>query len=219
MNNISVVWVYASQFAAANEIELSINYAKKNFPAKNYLICGDAVPGVDHILTPDPAKGVYGKWIDSIIKLRNIIDDSRVADDFLWLYDDTFILEPTDIPSPAYWGKLETTRPTSTWGSVKNLTIQLLPPNPKNFSTHYPMIYNKEKLTRILDDIGSKPMLIESVYGNLCGNTPIPVPDWFKYIRTPLPGNYPVQGAKMVNLGHFNHYAQRIHKEGSIGSL
>jgi hypothetical protein len=215
LSKLSVVWVYYGLPQASNEIEVSIKLAKHFLvDAKNYLVCGDAVPWAEHIASPLPPKGVFGKWFDSAIKLLNIINDPRVSDDFLWLYDDTFVLDSLNVQeliTPRYSGLLLKSTPVSTWGGVKNETVKVLPPNSKNFSSHYPMVYNKKQLEALITQyqITTRPRLIESIYGNLCGLEPELLPQWFNYVRTPLPHNFPTPG-RLVNVGHYNKHAKDV---------
>ena len=211
---ISVVWVYKAQPAVANEIEISISLVQRFLSnVHNILVCGDEVPNHPHIPSPPVKKGRFAKWIDSSRKLQAIIDDSRVTDNFLWMYDDTFIIQPLntkDIHPPRYKEYLTHLRPQSTWRGIANLTQQHFTPC-LNFSSHYPMIYNKDLLQKIIDEYQThtKPLLIETLYGNCHPQlNPQPIPDWFQYLRHPLPNKMPGPLIKLLNIGQFNHHVK-----------
>lgn len=205
---LSIVWVYKAKYAADNEIEVSVALAKAHLSnAQDFYVCGDPVPDTLSIPSQEKHRGVFRKWYDSITKLQAIIDDPRVTDDFLWLYDDTFILQPLtpqEIGPPRYDGEMPAYKALSTWQGVANQTRKLFSPC-LNFSSHYPMVYNKHLLQNTIDTYQPlhKPYLIESLYGNHHLHlNPLPIPDWFEYMRFPTTAPRPT--TKLLNVGTFN---------------
>lgn len=205
---LSIVWVYKAKYAVDNEIEVSVALAKTHLSnAQDFYVCGDAVPNTHNIHSQERHRGVFAKWYDSITKLQAIINDPRVTDDFLWLYDDTFILQPLtpqEIHPPRHAGVMEHKRSLSTWQGVANETRKLFDPC-LNFSSHYPMVYNKHLLQDTIDTYRplKRPYLIETLYGNHHRHlNPQPVPSWFEYLRFPI--HPPRLTTKLLNVGTFN---------------
>jgi hypothetical protein len=215
---LSIVWVYKAKYAVDNEIEVSIALAKKNLSnAQDFYVCGDQVPGTQTIHSQGKHRGVFAKWYDSITKLQDIINCPQVTDDFLWLYDDTFVIQPLtpqEIAPPRYSGEMTKYRALSTWQGVANETMKLFSPC-LNFSSHYPMVYNKHLLQSTIDTYLplKKPYLIETLYGNHHLHlNPQPTPDWFEYLRFPVAP--PAKTTKLLNVGTFNLFIKNFLNSG-----
>lgn len=192
----SVVWVYWAHGARSNELLYSIDLARKNLSdAHNFIVCGDRPPSgakIDYFI-PQPRISLiesqrifntkrFAKFVDSFLKLQAINGSSHVTDDFLWMYDDTFIVKSTSIDflsKPRYRGKLPSSKDPirATWREAMRRTgvalekegLSLL-----NYSTHLPVVYNKEKLKKTFERFNcfDHPRLIESLYLNEWGEKP-----------------------------------------------
>jgi hypothetical protein len=219
----SVVWVYWAGGQRNDELWHSIQLASQNLTdAGEFFICGD-VPqwyqghGIDSPRVGDKetvaAMGdvKYKKWLDSIVKLRRIIDDARVSETFLWLYDDTFIVRPTTIGTlavPRYSGQLRRSS-RSTWrvammrthDALKGAGLPTL-----NYSTHYPIVFDKQKLQQTIDRFrpDRQPLLIESLYQNQWAKNPQQHAGEFQYTQRVRSGWTPKRSAIVANVGQFN---------------
>lgn len=112
------------------------------------------------------------KWLDQQAKMRAIIDDSRVSDDFIYFNDDFFITEPTEI-TPLYDGKLENVNTRNGWVQAKSdsklFLKELNISEPLNYDIHVPIVFNKQKLTKVLDMLDQNKqtrLQPRSIYGN-----------------------------------------------------
>jgi len=177
----SIVWVYHN--VGLNGLEYSINSVKKFLPHHNMFVCGDHTHLAETINTPRTRNSIYAKWHDSLTKLQRIIDHTGVTDDFLWMYDDTFFLAPNTIRNVAQ-PKYSTSPPEnkgSLWYCQLMHTLSLTE-SKYNYSTHYPVVYNKHLLQHVLDTY-KPPYLVETLYLNLYGKHPIAMDNSFQFSR------------------------------------
>lgn len=223
---MSAVWVYWEGGAESDELLYSIRCAYKNLGSlQNIVVCGD-IPswysgyGINSPrLTKAQAQARFrtGRWakvVDSIIKLQRIIDDPNVTENFLWLYDDTFIVQPISIPElsiPKYGGYLPTnpTPAKHSWREALRRTgvaLSLAGFEYRNYSTHYPVVYNKKLLQETINvfrpDV--KPRVIESLYLNH-HRSPYarPLDRTFQYNKGIHEGWAIRPAARVVNVGGF----------------
>lgn len=193
--NLSVVWPYLNHADSCLALlTFSIRSVKKNFSHKSIHVVGDPSPYTT-LLSPRKERSKLGKWKDAIVKLRKIIDDPTITDDFIYMYDDTFILKPTTLKD--YYLPTFTEGSGLLWEWVRDNTIRQLPPNALNYSTHYPIQFNKQKLQQVLDTF-EFPYLVELAYLNLHG-TPTPMDATFLFTRSTyfyVPDNVEVLNVK-----------------------
>ena len=234
--NPSIVWVYKSQKAESDTLKISYRLAKKNLlDAGEFFVFGDKPRGFHgHFFScPRVRQDAYVikagqnfnerwvKWVDSIWKLQAIIENPMVSENFLWLYDDTFICQPmnsADLCNPWYKGfySNETTNENSNYRKVMRRTFDALGNrglSKLNFSSHAPMLYNKTDLARVIAEFEclTRPRLIESVYGNAVKSNPIRIdPSMFQYVnkRREFPDPIP----KIVNVanGSYGHHREKL---------
>ena len=102
------VWIYAKKFSAwhkmgiFNELDYSIRSVKKNYQGEaRCFVVGDdpGLPGVTHVKAPplvtnDPITRQPVN-LDLLNKLDTIINFSGISEEFILMYDDIFILQPT----------------------------------------------------------------------------------------------------------------------------
>lgn len=222
----TIVWVYWAAGAEGDELRYSIRSAVENVSnIHNIVICGDKPSWYkgDHIPSPKftkrQARKKYGterwaKWVDSIIKLQRIIDSPLVTDNFLWMYDDTFIVKPTSfewLAAPRSGGTMrpEPTPSRKTWRECIRRTANCLQNHNLplyNYSTHFPVVYEKGKLKETLDKFrpDQAPRVIESLYLN--HHFPVPhatVQDVFQYNKN-IPESWRINpNVTVVNVGGF----------------
>ncbi len=192
MSNVSVVWVYKAS-GAEDSLNLSIASVITNLTGvDNFVVCGDDPKNqsVRHLHCPVISPEAYfaetgttfatkwRKWIDSIHKLKTIVDDPRVHERFFWMYDDTIVFRKCDVQEyavPIYNGTLgkdlAPRHENRTWRQCRlrtslDLDSRRLPY--RDYSTHAPMLFEKSKLSDVIDEFGCylRPRVIESLYGN-----------------------------------------------------
>lgn len=220
----SAVWVYWKHAADADEIVYSIKLARKNLiDLENIIVCGDRPKGIeiDHYI-PQPRVSLieckrtlgtqrWAKWVDHYLKIQAIIGDPQVTDDFLWLYDETFVVRRTSIAEigrPRFKGHLTLKPQTKIWRQCKQKTAVLLNDRGypiRNYSTHIPIVYNKAKMRVTFEtfELYGKPLLIESIYQNHHVQNPVRDNGFLQYTCRPKPDFAINKGTTILNVGKF----------------
>lgn len=200
----SIVWVYIDDYKNGESLRYSIRTAHNNLDYHNIVVCGDAPEWyIGHHIPR--RKKVHCKWHDSVNKLQAIINDSKVTDTFLWMYDDTFIVDPYSIQeiNNCKYGSNFPLEGHGAWRATADHTLYLLPPGKRrNYSTHYPVVFNKQLLQQVLDDY-KPPYLVETLYLNLHGHNPQPMTNEFQFIRDPSNWQLEPQ-TKILNVKQFS---------------
>jgi len=234
---MSAVWVYWSGGAVSDELRYSMRSARKNLTdLKNIVLCGDKPDWYQGEFIHSPrfgrakAKAEFGsgrfcKWIDSIIKLQKIIDDESVTENFLWMYDDTFIMRETsiyDISRPRACGELyagdSRTPSKRKWREVRRRTHNALVSRgftTHDYSTHYPIVYNKTLLRQTIDEFDARrsARVIESLYMNQHHGEPNRFLNAdLQYTKAPMPGWRVLPEITVLNIGRFNQVAAPVIK-------
>ena len=204
----SCVWVYKKK--GMDGLYHSIRLAEKNLDANNYVICGDEPNWWTGQIIPSRSEG--NKWTDSLVKLQRIIDSPLITDNFLWMYCDSFILQPMtmqELAVPRYGEPPQ--MGSTTWRETYFKTMQLLKEVNKptlNYSTHYPVVFNKHLLQDVLDNY--KPnYLIETLYLNIHGKEPQPITDEFQFQRSCLTFEVP-SCVKLLNVKSYTPFVKRL---------
>ena len=80
-----------------------------------------------------------------------------------------------------------------------------------NYSTHYPAVYDKQKLRETIRefDLPRNPRLIESLYQNHHHRRPEHWSPVFTYVKR-VPSGWKPRPVPVVNVGQFNEPAQRV---------
>lgn len=168
-----IVYIYKRTSDRGRELKYSMRslHNIKNWNGEVF-VSGDKEDWMsDRITVIDTFKRSAIKYHDARNKIRAIVEDKRVPDDTIFMNDDFFIMSPTEI-KPLYDGKLKPFPGHNEWLRSKSDTRDYLInrgiPDPKNYSLHVPIIYNKQKLAAILDIVQENPKLsIRSLYGNI----------------------------------------------------
>ncbi len=229
---LSAVWVYWPGGAEGDELKYSMRAAQANLSdVKNIVLCGGRPEWYcgDFIHSPRINKaetkrrfgsGRWAKWVDSINKLQRIIDSDFVTDRFLWMYDDTFIVSPTSIAAlsvPRCGGTLPVGqgKKKNAWRECLLRTgnaLQTAGRPLRNFSTHYPVVYEKSLLARTIDQFQAhvRPRAIESLYQNHHHDFAESIDPVFQYSKK-IPSDWQVKpDAVVVNVGGFKPPVARI---------
>lgn len=162
-----------------NELRYSLR-SLKNLPHRRVYIVGYLpkfirTDRVIHIPAEDPTSS---KLLNSLHKHRIACDTKEISEDFILMNDDFYVMKPVDeIPR---WHK-DTIEKTLTEHPTKAgyyyqalvLTEAFLKSNgvkkPLDYSVHYPVVFNKEKLSKVLDfcqKLSPNGLLIRTIYGN-----------------------------------------------------
>lgn len=173
---MDVVYVYKLQ--KSDELKWSVK-SLRNIEHGRVIVVGDQ-PDVDveHFKPPVNRWSMLSPVHDVINKLKYACT-LDISGDFILMNDDFFICKPTEIPV-AHRGTLED---HIKWRNLKdNYTGQLKKTKeylenmgidkPLSYELHLPMVFNKQKLADLIEDIlpnimHSSPILIRSLYGNI----------------------------------------------------
>lgn len=180
---MDVVYILASNGShwRNNEIRYSLRSLQKHLKGyRNIYVIGEKpawLNNVIHVRADDPYK--YNKEANICNKIKIACEHPDISDDFLFINDDHFFLQDTNINEILPYSKkdadLHPSRETNlnkyelcrlnTWRALKEkgLTTYL-------YDIHTPIIYNKKKFLEVIkqypwdnDDIG---FVVKSMYGN-----------------------------------------------------
>lgn len=235
---MSAVWVYWAGGADGEELRYSMRSVERHFTGLgNIVLCGDKPDWYTGDMIDSPkftkaqAKKKYGtgrwcKWVDSIVKLQRIIDSPLVTENFLWLYDDTFLVRNVSAEEAAIpkCTRLLCAHPEAeadgTWREVLRRTTVALHeagrPS-RNYSHHGPVVYNKRMLQETIDKFrpDKGPRAIESLYLNhhFDENQAKQLGQWMVYTQKPGADWQPSPNASVVNVGGFKPSVERAISE------
>lgn len=169
-----------------SNLALVINSIKQNAQFEHRIVViGDdpKIPGIHHIPHTRAQNITSPKLRDSYDKLKIIISEKSISEDFIYTYDDVYWNKPVTLEffekaialnlfNPSKNGTLQG------WAAHLSRTINMLHESGHttwNYETHLPRLYNKEKIRKVLGFPGSfKNLLIATVYFNVFYNdTPI----------------------------------------------
>jgi len=177
------VYPYLKQQAEWNELEYSIRSVKKYFQGKSDIwVIGDkpSLRGVNFIPSPR-INCVRGREFDVYHKLQIVMDDKRIPNEFVWMYDDTFFLQNIeleflqqviaydyiyDIDKYIKRGKVSIayrSRFRATYDRLVKLKLPLW-----DYETHLPRWYAKDKLQQIFNrhHLHERLYLLSTLYFN-----------------------------------------------------
>ena len=187
------VWVYVKFGQVENEIQYSIRSVEKYYQGdRKIFIVGDkpnpAKPYWQHISHTQVMNLNHAKVMDSISKLRKICECDDINENFVYLYDDQFLLRKffaSEVMRSVannhvdslldYWNK-PGNLPSKTWREQFRYTIDLLKQHGKgtwNYETHLPRYLNKTMVMEVIETYGLtnaslavRPVLFATLYGN-----------------------------------------------------
>jgi hypothetical protein len=174
---ISVVYPYVEKYAQWEELRYSLRSMAENFKEPfQVFIVGDRPKWLTdeavHIPSPVVSKNPP---LDIAKKLLLVIKDERVTDDFIWMNDDIYLLNPVvleDIKFLKCAGTLESAKTSGTLHqNNKGRTFGLLRSLKKStwdYSTHLPFFFNKKLMADLIAkfNLAKQPYLITTLYHN-----------------------------------------------------
>lgn len=181
------VYPYIKDFAQGEELKHSIRSICKNYVGDfKIFIVGDSEEWMsDEINLIKIERVSDNPPLDIANKLKAVIGDERIDDNFVWMNDDIYLTNQVYIHDLQLFksvGKLEETVNPSL-GTIyqrnKLETLRYLKSNnlsSYDYSTHLPQYYNKKLMLELLNslELHKKSMLISSLYFNIFFGDQIP---------------------------------------------
>lgn len=136
----------------------------ENLPHKRVWLYGGCPTWVNektvkHIYIPQTLEN---KWLNTRSLLAEIVKNPNITDNFIWFNDDFFIMKKTDELGYCYDRTLvERAEDFSKAGGISSYAKRLLEASKtlaendkpiNNFELHIPIIFNKRKLAKIIED-------------------------------------------------------------------
>jgi len=130
----------------------------------NVVIVGEC-PAFLHNIIHIPLNDSSHKQANIRSKILAACADERVTDNFCFLNDDVFLLQPLDINNIPYWhyGDLSAYSEKGRQELIEELKWRNLPT--KRFDLHQPIIYNKAKFIEAVSGFNDK-CILKSLYCN-----------------------------------------------------
>lgn len=169
--------VYVVKYGNFNpELRMSLRTLQNfKFPVNNVILAGYCPEWASNVLSLPVTQVPHAPFSNTTRILMAVCSDPRVSDNFILMNDDFFINQPiTEIPV-LHRGKLKDhlhdIHTSSAYGEgMRNAYDYLLYKGvrePLNYDLHVPMVINKDKMLKVLNDIGDAHSHKRSVYGNL----------------------------------------------------
>ena len=175
---LPVVITYLKTPDKGQELRTTLRTLKniKNWDGKVFVV-GNREDWFNNKITHIETARAFGKaHMDRNNKLRKIIADKRIPDDFIYTADDVYIMKPMEVKA---WHAGEITTDhgfsTSAYKQIKWRTRNWLKTERKftkvlDYDLHTPMILNKKKLAKILDICDQQHPDFELHFRTLYGN-------------------------------------------------
>lgn len=185
MKNLKTFFVYPYINSGDDfELQCSIASVRKNFKGEAvFVIIGDKPSfSMDDIIFISSERKPF-RAIDIHTKLQTIINDDRIPENFVWIYDDIFFINPVNIQNlrvvyaledmgnsgPEDW-KFDASKK---WIEMFKATMNIIMSEQKpviNYETHLPRFLNKTKLQKLIDkyDLLNNRLLFATLYFSEC---------------------------------------------------
>lgn len=181
LKEIDVVYILGKGSTwSDNEIRFSLRSVDINLEHRGIFIIGDRPDFINtRFLTHIPAEDIHTEKLKNALhKLKIACLDSRISDDFVLMNDDFFILKKLPMIRYLYKCTLKQSlkaHPAKSgyyYDAIKDTLDFLKKHNvkqAKDYSVHYPIIFNKEKLLKVIELIENqeKQLLLRTVYCNM----------------------------------------------------
>ena len=182
---VAIIIPYLKKKAQGAELLYAIRSIAKNFTDDFQLVViGDKEDWFgDDILFIEHACIGSNPQADVLDKVRHIIADERIGENFVWSNDDIYFVAPTslaDIQVLKTIGLLQSVPGGSLYGQNKDKTIAILTKAGapvRNFDTHMPFFFEKTKMADVFDafpEMGTDGLLMASMYFNLHNDASVP---------------------------------------------
>ncbi len=169
---MDVVYPYRS---APDDYELRYSLRSlSKLPHRKVVISGDHPAFASEALTLISTDRDSDRYRDSTANLRAAIDYGDLTDDFVVMHDDIFLTGPWSfrhqhrctirefLVSGGVAGEYRE-RVQSTLHMLEARGVE----DPLWYGLHTPTVYNRDKLSALLDEFGKKPFLLRTLYHNL----------------------------------------------------
>lgn len=184
---VAIVIPYLKERAQGTELLFAIRSIAKNFAANDYqlVVIGDKEDWFsDEIHFIDKACIGSNPQADVVDKMKAIILDESINEEFIWTNDDIYFVAPTtveDIKVLKTSGML-VDEPGNNGLYNRNraktiLALQAINRPIRNFDTHMPFFFEKERMIEVFEAFPGKleeGMLIASAYYNLHNDESVP---------------------------------------------
>lgn len=171
--------VYLLKDGPNEELRYSLRSVEKNFPHDRIIFVGGKPADITPDIYIEVRQDSPTKWTNTRHSLTMAVQDTRVSEDF-WLFnDDFFIMADYDKTQAEFDGELmqHIEEVEMRHGMLQSRYTKLLRhlhktltdagiENPKNYAIHRPMLINKTKALRTLQDFPDEPMF-RALYGNI----------------------------------------------------
>ena len=182
-DTICVVYPYLKDAAQGEELKLSLRSLEKNFKEKfMVVIVGDYEPWMSSEIWVIPSKGTSHKDGDQpkdiALKLSKVIAEARVPENFVWMNDDIYFINPVmladiqTLKAMEDLGKIKRESGTpyrkNLWKTYDKL-ISMGIKTVWNYGTHLPFCFNKQKLAEMIDKFNmlKESYLTTTLYHNI----------------------------------------------------
>lgn len=172
----TVVIPYIKEFAQANELQLALRGWDKHFKHEmNVVIIGDREPWMNNLVGVIECDRIGNNPpLDVVNKMQLAIDSDLVSEKFIWANDDQYLNTPcilADFETLKGVGHLGNKFGASTYQQNKKRTAELLAElelGNWDFSSHTPIVYEKEKLAELIEkfELKENAYLVQSLYFN-----------------------------------------------------
>lgn len=176
MKKMPIVITYQETTDKGEELRYALRSLKNitNWNGEVFVVGGREDWFTDKI-THIPMKRAAGlKHRDLYIKMRKMIRTKEIANDFIYMNDDMYIMEKMPIKN-LNQGEIKRYAGNKGWLKIKQRTRHWLHNHgyetPLDYDLHTPMIFNKKKLAEALDIVEAEhpdfEIQVRSVYGNM----------------------------------------------------
>lgn len=175
---LAVIIPYLSAAAQGNELLYALRSIDKHFKEEcQVVIIGDKEDWFsDQILHIDHVCIGENPQADVIDKMREILIDERISEEFVWTNDDIYFVSSTsmdDLRVLKTDGILKTDGSSGTYNKNRERTIAALQSHGRpirNFATHMPVVFEKGKMMEVFEQFQKEleeGVLLSSLYFNL----------------------------------------------------